>query len=326
MAGWGEKLMHSQGLADYNTMQTWLLDGSIRANMSSVDGMMTVFMLTPKTAAFGNAERDMTRLFWDKIQPKSEVIFTHDGEEYVFKPSIVTEMAEQMMLADLNFAHLPWVMGITFFLINVLIGYAFKSVFVSVKLVFTVVIPCLAVWGVVVGVYQHGWLGRIGIHTHDLPWGIFFETPTMLFALALDYDMFLFARVYERRLEGYDNISAVRIGVEETQPTIQMAGCMMMVAFAFLASSALPILKITGFIYCIGVLMDVYIVRMLLDPAALSVFENMNYWPTQMPKAVMNYDHYEQLITESIGEQHGVGCNTLAMKDPKMNESLLAKV
>lgn len=51
-----------------------------------------------------------------------------------------------------------------------------------------------------------------------------YSTSGFLFALAMDYDLFLFARVYERRMQGYDNASAVRIALEETGPLISLAG------------------------------------------------------------------------------------------------------
>lgn len=50
-----------------------------------------------------------------------------------------------------------------------------------------------------------------------------YSTSGFLFALAMDYDLF-FARVYERRMQGYDNASAVRIALEETGPLISLAG------------------------------------------------------------------------------------------------------
>ena len=51
-----------------------------------------------------------------------------------------------------------------------------------------------------------------------------YSTSGFLFALAMDYDLFLFARVYERRLQGFDNASAVRMALEETGPLISLAG------------------------------------------------------------------------------------------------------
>ncbi len=60
-----------------------------------------------------------------------------------------------------------------------------------------------------------------------LKWTMVYSTSGFLFALAMDYDLFLFARVYERRMQGYDNASAVRIALEETGPLISLAGAPM---------------------------------------------------------------------------------------------------
>ena len=57
-----------------------------------------------------------------------------------------------------------------------------------------------------------------------LKWTMVYSTSGFLFALAMDYDLFLFARVYERRLQGFDNASAVRMALEETGPLISLAG------------------------------------------------------------------------------------------------------
>ena len=38
-----------------------------------------------------------------------------------------------------------------------------------------------------------------------------------------------------------------------------------------------------GCLYCFGVALDVYIVRLWLAPAALCIFEQANYWPGKVP-------------------------------------------
>ena len=40
----------------------------------------------------------------------------------------------------------------------------------------------------------------------------------------------------------------------------------------------------SGCLYCFGVAFDVYVVRIFLAPAALCIFENMNYWPGKVPE------------------------------------------
>ena len=72
------------------------------------------------------------------------------------------------------------------------------------------------------------------------------STCGFLFALAMDYDLFLFARVYERRQQGYDNASAVRLSLEETGPLITLAGTIMVISFAFVFVSSVPVIAQIG--------------------------------------------------------------------------------
>ena len=97
------------------------------------------------------------------------------------------------------------------------------------------------------GVYQDGWLAWAGFDaTGGLKWTMVHSTCGFLFALAMDYDLFLFARVYERRQQGYDNASAVRLSLEETGPLITLAGTIMVISFAFVFLSSVPVIAQIG--------------------------------------------------------------------------------
>jgi len=115
-------------------------------------------------------------------------------------------------------------------------------------------------------------------------------TAGILFGFAMDYDLFLFVRVYERRLEGYNNVSAVKRALVETGPVITTAGTMMVVSFYFIMCSHTIFLRTMGFIFTVGVLFDVYVVRTMIAPVFLSIAENLNYWPGKMPPATKSWD------------------------------------
>ena len=113
--------------------------------------------------------------------------------------------------------------------------------------VFTIALPIVAEYGFAVGVYQDGWLSWAGFDaTGGLKWTMVHSTCGFLFALAMDYDLFLFARVYERRQQGYDNASAVRLSLEETGPLITLAGTIMVISFAFVFVSSVPVIAQIG--------------------------------------------------------------------------------
>merc|ERR1712228_368204 len=126
-----------------------------------------------------------------------------------------------MLLEETYRNALPFSLLIVLVAVCGIVGVCFSSVFVAVKLVFTVLLPIAAEYGLLVCVYQYGWLEPFGVSATDgVFWKVLYDTPGLLFGLAIDYDLFLFTRVYERRMQGFDNLSAVRIALEETAPVI----------------------------------------------------------------------------------------------------------
>lgn len=95
---------------------------------------------------------------------------------------------------------------------------------------FQVVVPLAAVFGIAVWVYQFGalnWLpGGPGNNPFTSPpgggfyWAAPVFTCTIIIGLALDYDVFLFARVVELRKKGYSTLShIVQEGDRTSWPT-----------------------------------------------------------------------------------------------------------
>merc|ERR1719375_1812613 len=109
-----------------------------------------------------------------------------------------------------------------------LIAVMFRSAFIPVKLLMTVCIPLTFVYGAAVAVFQNGALEFLGMEQLSAMGGVSWEMPLfticVLTGLALDYDIFLFARVIEYRQKGYDNRSAVVKGMCQTGPIISAAG------------------------------------------------------------------------------------------------------
>eukprot|EP00930_Biecheleria_cincta_P015655 TRINITY_DN12986_c0_g3_i2.p1 TRINITY_DN12986_c0_g3~~TRINITY_DN12986_c0_g3_i2.p1 ORF type:complete len:1278 (+),score=174.03 TRINITY_DN12986_c0_g3_i2:73-3906(+) len=259
------------------------------ASISS-DGREELMQLQMRVNDTSEAAQSMTRRFWKVIEPKANWTFHAGGATYALKASLDTPLAEEMLMEQVYHRHLPWNMFLTVVVVSSIIGYCFSSVFVAFKLVFTVVVPILAEYGMLVGVYQYGWLTWLGIDaTNGIRWTLMYNTAGFLFALAIDYDIFLFARVYERRLEGYDNRSAVRVALNETGPVITLAGSLMIIAFFFIFLSSLPLVSQIGFLYCFGVAVDTFIIRMWIAPAVLCIYEPLNFWPKKMPPITKTY-------------------------------------
>jgi len=116
--------------------------------------------------------------------------------------------------------------------------------------------------------------------TSGLYWLIPVMTVTILCGLALDYDIFLFARIYEyRTVAGLPTRKAIIYGVYNTGSIITAAGCIMAIAFCGLLFSQITSLNQVGFILVVAVLVDTFIIRILLVPSVLSLAGEINWWP-----------------------------------------------
>ncbi|CAK9021866.1 Membrane protein YdfJ [Durusdinium trenchii] len=197
-------------------------------------------------------------------------------------------------IVQVTYRRLPYIVCGTVLCVFSLIAYAFRAALAPVKMLITVVVPLAAVFGVAVWVYQFGafnWLpGGPGNNPFTSPpgggfyWAAPVFTCTIIIGLALDYDVFLFARVVELRKKGYSNPAAVRGGLTLTGPTITAAGLIMAIAFGGLLLSDVPSNNQIGFVMAFGVLMDTFVIRTCLVPSVLTLAASLNYWPQQMPE------------------------------------------
>jgi len=268
------------------------LNGKLQGRvLSTSDGDKQLIILHTNFSGVGAAAQALIRKFWSDIEPKVErSVGGTEGTAHGLEVHLYTPLAEEMLLEAENRRAGLWIFLITVLVISSLVGLVFSSCFVGLKMVITVVLPIIAEYGLANGVFQHGWLEDVGIAgTGGLKWVILYTTSGFLFALAMDYDLLLFSRVYERRLQGYDNRAAVRLAFEETTPVITLAGTIMVVSFVFISASTVPVIAQIGFLYSAGVAFDVYVVRVWLAPPALCVYAPINYWPGRLPPVTKAY-------------------------------------
>jgi uncharacterized membrane protein YdfJ with MMPL/SSD domain len=159
--------------------------------------------------------------------------------------------------------------------------------------VITIALPVLLVYGLGVLVFEDGLLW--GWKQTD---GIYWLTPIMSFSilvgLGLDYDVFLFSRIYEYRLDGYSDVACITKGVYKTGGVITAAGVIMAIAFGGLLMSKMMMLNQFGFFLCLAVLIDTFIIRTMMVPALLRLAGPVNWWPSVMPEGGKDAYHPER--------------------------------
>lgn len=260
------------------------IEKQIHRRISS-DGSRQQLMVYPMFQPTSAAAADLSYFLSDVLEPASSREFVVKGRRYEFVVRHSSIVAAQLDLTNKMQAAAPWICICVAFVGFVSVGLTFHSAFLPFKLALTVAMPLLATYGVVIAFFQLGWFEFFGLGSHGSGPDplILYTTPCCLFGLAMDYDLFLFARVYEYRKKGYDNRSAVARALVETGPVITIAGVLFAISLVFLTLSKTPFMQYLGAIYLTGICLDVFVVRTCLAPAFLCMAETLNYWPGEMP-------------------------------------------
>ena len=188
-------------------------------------------------------------------------------------------------------SRLPIFIGAVLVLSFLLLMVVFRSILVPIKAVLLNLLSIGAAYGVLVAVFQWGWLGGlIGVEEGAPiePWA-----PMMLFAivfgLSMDYEVFLLSSVKERVARGEGNSHAVVEGLASTARVITAAAAIMMSVFGTFVLGDLRAIKLIGLGLAVAVLLDATIVRMLLVPATMELLGERNWWlPRRLARVLPN--------------------------------------
>lgn len=165
---------------------------------------------------------------------------------------------------------------VTFVLLFLMTG----SLLVPLKTLLINGLSLAAAMGFVVWIFQHGNLE--GLLAFSSPGGIETYVAVLIvafgFGLAMDYEVFLLARVKEYVDAGFSNDAAVRAGLQRSGRIITSAAAIIVLVFLGFAFGKLLMIKEVGVGLAFAVLLDATIVRMLLVPATMTVLGPWNWW------------------------------------------------
>jgi RND superfamily putative drug exporter len=104
---------------------------------------------------------------------------------------------------------------------------------------------------------------------------------SVLFALSMDYHVFLLTRIRERYAQTQDTNQAVVHGIASTGRIITGAALIIVVVFAGFAAGQLVMFQQMGFGVGVALLVDATLIRMVVVPAAMALLGRWNwYLPT----------------------------------------------
>ncbi len=174
----------------------------------------------------------------------------------------------------------PWVFAFVLGFSFILLTLIFRSLVVPVKSIIMNLLSVGASYGVVVAVFQWGWLAEpLGFTQVEsieawLPLFMF----TILFGLSMDYHIFLLSRIRERFDETHNNTESVAFGLRRTANIITGAAAIMVAVFGGFALGDLPMFQQIGVGLAVSVFLDATIVRTILVPATMRLLGDRNWW------------------------------------------------
>jgi RND superfamily putative drug exporter len=163
----------------------------------------------------------------------------------------------------------------------VLLVVVFRSVVVPIKAVVMNLLSIGAAYGVVVAIFQWGWLkDLVGVEsTAPIEAWVPMMLFTILFGLSMDYEIFLLSRIREDYVRTGDNGLAVANGLAVTARVITAAAAIMVAVFlSFVIGFEERAIKLFGLGLAVAIFVDATIVRMVLVPATMELLGNANWW------------------------------------------------
>jgi len=189
--------------------------------------------------------------------------------------------AQQIDQVSATYGAFPLMFGLVALVTFLLLARGLRSFLLPLKAVLLNALSVAATYGIVVVVFQHG-VGTQALWSASATESINTFVPMLmfgfLFGVSMDYEVFILSRVRE----GYDRTGstpdAIVEGVSRTGRLVTSAALILFFALASLSTANDITVRELAAGMASGVLLDAVVVRMLLLPALVSLFGDLNWW------------------------------------------------
>ncbi len=231
----------------------------------SPKGLTAVFNVYPRSAPQALATTELVSTLRQRVLPP------------VASATGTTLLVGGSEAATIDFTHvlsskLPLFIGVVVLLSALLLLIVFRSLVIPLQAAFMNLLSIGASLGVVVAIFQWGWLGSI-FNVKGAPIQAFI--PVMLFAivfgLSMDYEVFLVSRIHEEWTHSRDPHQATRQGLASTGRVITAAATIMICVFLSFVVGGERVLELFGLSLASAVFLDAFVVRSLLLPSVLQL-------------------------------------------------------
>jgi RND superfamily putative drug exporter len=247
--------------------------GSVGRFTTSEDGALLVGKVIPASGPSSRQTQTLVQRLQDRTLPGELTAAGATG--YVTGTTAATIDFQNTVSS-----RLPIIVAIVLVAAFLLLLAAFRSPVLALKAALLNLLSIGAAYGVIVAVFQWGWgagllglSGTVPIESY-VPMIIF----AIVFGLSMDYEVFLISRIREHWLQSHDNQYSVATGLSQTARVITCAALIMAsVFFAFLLSTNV-VVKMLALGLGVSVLVDATVIRLLIVPSLMFVFDKANWW------------------------------------------------
>ena len=246
---------------------------SVSAFQASSDGQLLIGKVVPTTGPQSDATASLAGHLQDDVLPGA--LHSQHATGYVTGTTAATIDFQNTVSS-----RLPIIIGVVLVAAFLLLLASFRSPVLALKAAVLNLFSIAASYGVIVAVFQWGWGGSLLGLSGTVP--IESYVPMIIFAivfgLSMDYEVFLLSRIREHWLAHGDNRLSVATGLGQTARVISCAAMIMAsVFFAFLLSSSV-VVKMLALGLGASVIIDATLIRLLIVPSLMFVFDRANWW------------------------------------------------
>ncbi|SDM67878.1 MMPL family transporter [Actinomyces ruminicola] len=213
----------------------------------------------------------------DPVGPQaSDAVETIRGMEPGYEYWVGGAAAQQEDFIDSMAERAPWAALIVITAVFLLLFCMTGSLVVPLKALLINSVSLIASLGVTSWLFEHG---RLGLpQTPGLQTFVVACLMAFGFGLAMDYEVFLLARINEYWEAGHDNDDAVARGLQRSGRIITSAAVIIIAVFLGFVSGEMISIKELGVGLAVMVAVDATLVRLLLVPATMTVLGRWNWW------------------------------------------------
>jgi RND superfamily putative drug exporter len=284
-------------------------------------GDTAVFSAIPSTGPSDTKTTDLVHA----IRGERAQIDAASGATYAVTGATALDIDSAAKVQHALPLYLAVVVGLAFLLLL----FVFRSVLVPLKAAFGFILSVLAALGAVVAVFQWGWLANLlGVHqTGPIMTLMPIFMVGIIFGLAMDYEVFIAARIREAHVHGDEPRQAIVSGFRASARVVVAAALIMTAVFSGFIGADNALIKMIGFGMAVAVLFDAFVVRMALVPAALALLGKAAWWvPRWLDRVLPRVDVEGEALAKRRAGHEVTAAVTAEADDPEREREAQASV